>query len=182
MAKIEQYILETLDRLTKEDLKKLVIKTIQKDKYWHDYFLTNYADQESGEKDLLERAKKDIDILLRKNYRGPSDEMKLANMLVACNKRVADFEKLCRKKQLVIDLILYVLREPFSMPPDMYGTCFTAFNHKVYLLLKKAITIYQTKIHEDLKLDYQEKLNHYLGFMHKHSNHLDYIYLMPQTV
>lgn len=182
MAKIEQGILDAIERLSKEELKKFVQKTIQKDKFWHDYFLTNYADKESGEKDMFEKAKKDIDLLLKKNYRGPSDEMRMANKLVACSKRITDFEKLSKKKELVIGLILYVLKDAFSLPPEMFETCFTAFNHKVYLLLKKAITIYETKIHEDLKLDYLRELNQYLAFMHQHSNHLDYVYHMPHTV
>lgn len=95
---------------------------------------------------------------------------------------INEFEKVCRNTELQLRLIMFVLEIPFSLSTNMFCTCFTAYNHKVYLLLNKAITILQKKLHEDYREDYKPNLNEYLSIMHRTSRHLDYIHNLPETV
>jgi hypothetical protein len=86
MAKHNQLIKETVTQLSREELEKLVLRVAQKYKQFHDYLLVNYADKEFGEDDLFDKAKADLEILFRKQYKGFSEELQLANMMAAYEK------------------------------------------------------------------------------------------------
>lgn len=173
---------EAIGRLSKKDLEKLVLKAAYMNKQFRDYLLINYIDKEYGQQDLFEAANADLNLLYRKNYKGFSEELRMANMLAACNKRIVEFSKVCKNPSLQMDLIMAVLQVPFSLSPDYYRTCFSKFNYQVYLLVKKSITLLKTKLHEDYYIQYAPEINRYLAFLHEYSSHLDYVYAMPKTV
>lgn len=182
MTHLNSFREEAISSLSKKDLKLLVMKAASMSKQFNNYLLVNYIDKEYGERDLFEIAKADLDVLFGKSYKGTSKELRLANMLAACSKRITEFSKTCKDHSLQMDLIMGVLRIPFSLSPNYYGTCFTKFNYQVYLLVKKAITLLKTKLHEDYHLQYTHEINRYLTFLHDHSSHLDYVYAMAKKV
>lgn len=182
MPKVSNLFKKEISSLTKADLEKLVIKAATINKQFYDYLTINYTNKENGENDLFEEAKRDLEFLFRKSYKGFSEELQLANMLAACNKRMNEFGKVCKDKSLEIELILFVLEIPFSISPNHFSTCFTRYDYQVYLLVKKSITLLTNKLHEDYRVEYTPKINEYLAFLHKTSNHLDYIYLLPETI
>ncbi len=77
---------------------------------------------------------------------------------------------------------MHVLKIPFSISTKTFGTCFTAYNYKVVLLLKRVINLVESKMHEDFKIQYQSTLNDYLNTLHRTSNHLDYVYALPKNI
>jgi len=182
MAKINENIKNGIKSLTHEELEKLVLKAAVKSRAFHDYLVVNYIDKESGEKELFEKAKADIDRLMMKSYKGFSQQLRMANMLGACSKRIAEFSKICKNKNLEADLILYVLKEPFSYPSQFFGTCFTAFDYKVGLLVQRLITLVTKKMHEDFLHDYSPLINDYLNRLHGISDHVDTIYKLPAKI
>src|SRR5690606_6349615 len=135
-----------------------------------------------GEKDLFEQAQRDIEILFHKSYKGFSQELQLANMLAACNKRINEFAKISKDKTLEMELILQVLEIPFSFCSKCFGTCFTRYDQQVYLLVKKAMTLLNKKLHEDYRIQYAPKINEYISSLHRTSDHLDYIYALPEKI
>lgn len=182
MPKINAVVKEGVASLTKKDLEKLVLKAATMNQQFHDYLVINYIDPELGEKDLYEACLADLELLSRKSYKGFSYELQLANMLAACNKRIGEFAKVCKDKSLEMNLILKTLEIPFSISTKSFGTCFTKYNYQVYLLVKKALTILKTKLHEDYRIQYAPILNEYLSILHQSSSHLDYIFTMPKSV
>jgi len=182
MPKITPEIKLQIQSLSKHELEKLVLIAAGKDKNFHDYLLINYIDKEYGEKDLFEKVKADLDILFCKSYKGFSEELQLANMISACVKRINLFSKVCKKKNLEVDLLMYVLEIPFSLTTNMFGTCFTKYDYKVGLLVKRVITLIEKKLHPDYKIEYQEKVNQYLTILHRTSKHIDFIYNMPKYI
>lgn len=175
-------IRENLSKLPRKDLEKLVLKAATQNQDFRDFLLVNYIDKEDGEKSLFEKAKADLEVLFCKSYKGFSEELRLANMLAACNKRINEFGKICKDKSLEMDLILLVLEIPFSMPGNHFATCFTRYNQQVYLLLKKAATILRSKLHPDYHIQYAPRLNQYLEIFVNASSHLDYVYTMQKSV
>ncbi len=182
MAKVDSLIKTNIGSLSKSELEKLVLKAAGLNKQFHDFLLVNYFDKEHGEKVLFDEARSDLQVLYRKGYKGFSYELQMANMLAACNKRIVEFSKVCKNKSLEMDLILEVLDIPFSGSSNIFTTCFTKLNYQVYLLLKKAVSLLKTKLHEDYRVEYEEIINKHLEFMHKNSSHLDYVYAMPKSV
>lgn len=182
MAKISIEFKEALSAISRKELEKLVLKAASRDNEFYNYILINFVDREYGEQDLFEEALTDINNLMYKSYRGFSEELQLANMLAACNKRIDKFGKVCKKKSLELDLVMKVLEVPFSLSPNMFTTCFTNYNYRVYLLLKKAISILENKLHEDYRIEYAPVLNEYLVVFHRTSSHLDYVYNMQKQV
>lgn len=182
MAKVESIISSQIGNLSKKELEKLVLKAAAKDKSFHDYLLVNYFDKEYGEQELFEQAKEDLEKLFQKKYKGFAKELQLAEMLGACAKRITAFSKNIKNKQFEADLLMHVLEIPFSLPANMFGTCFTAYNYKVVLLLKRVITLVELKMHEDYKIQYQSKINDYLNILHRSSSHLDYVYSLTKSI
>ncbi len=182
MAKVASTIIAQISQLQRKELEKIVLKAASKDKSFHDYLLVNYFEKEDSEQHLFEQAKDELEILFRKNYKGISQELQLANMLSACGKRISEFSKICKNKNLEADLIIHVLKIPFSFSTNMFGTCFTAYNYKVVLLLKRVINLVETRMHEDFKIQYHSTINDYLNTLHRTSNHLDYVSALPKNI
>ena len=166
----------------KKELEKLVLKAASKDKSFHDYLLVNYFEKEHGELDLFKQAKDELELLFRKNYKGFSEELQMAAMLGACTKRITEFSKICKNRNLEADLIMHVLEIPFSLSVNVFCTCFTAFNYKVVLLIKRIINLLQHKMHEDYLVQYRTKINEYLNILHRTSDHLNYVNALPQYI
>jgi hypothetical protein len=182
LPKVESYIKEEIALLSKDDLIKLVIKAASAHQQFHDYLIVNYIDEKHGEKDLFESAKDDLEFLLGTSYRGISEELRMADMLADCNKRINEFARVCKDKSLEMELIMFVLEKPFSVSTNHFGTCFTRYNQQVYLLVKKAMTLLKGKLHEDYHIQFAPRLNNYLSILHRTSRHLDYIYKLPEKV
>lgn len=115
MSRVDPAVKEAISQLSKKELEKLVLKAAQKNKEFYDFLLVNYIDKEDGCQALFEDAKGDLESLFRKSYRGFSEELRIANMLSACNKRISSFEKVCKDKHYVLQLAMYVLEIPFSL-------------------------------------------------------------------
>jgi hypothetical protein len=174
---------EKLKSLPKSELEKLVLKAASKHKEFNTFLHLIYIDKEQTENDLYEATLKDINQLMRKNYKGFSHELQLANMLTACNKRVSEFSKLCKNKKAELDLLMVILEIPFKYAPSgSLGTCFTVYDYKVSQILKKAITLITTKLHPDYKIEYCDKINLYLTILHGCSSHNDFIYSLPRHI
>ena len=161
MAKLTEEFKEAIYAISKKELEKIVLKQAAKDKEFYNYLFVNYTNSKHGEQELYEQAQIELDQLMCKNYKGFSDELRLANMLAACNKRIEQFSKINKNKSLELELIMKVLELPFSLSSNMFTTCFTNYNYKVYLLLKKAINVLETKMHPDFVVQYAPILNKY---------------------
>lgn len=182
MPKITIDIKEKIRSLSKADLEKIVLKLAGKDKSVYDYLLVNYIDTECGEQDLFEEARSDLDILFRKGYKGYSEQLRMANMLAACTKRINEFTRISNNQKLEADLLMYVLDVPFSGNIDIFGTCFTTCDSKTAIMLRRLINVVTTKLHPDYKVDYQEIINTYLEILHRRANHLNIIYTLPKSI
>jgi hypothetical protein len=174
-------IKEQLGALPKSELVGIIVKLAAK-KANYDFLLVNYLDKDSGEKDLYEEARRDIDSLFQKRYKGFSEQLQLANMLGACVKRINEFTAVAKNKKLEADLLMYVLEVPFSLSTNMFGTCFTQYDNKVGLLVRRLITIVTKKLHPDYLVEYKDKLNAYLTILHRTSDFNGNIYLLPKMI
>ncbi|HEY5327533.1 MAG TPA: hypothetical protein VIJ27_11085 [Mucilaginibacter sp.] len=182
MAKVATTISSQISSLSKKELEKLVLKAAAKDKSFHDYLLVTYFEKEYGEQDLFDEAKEDLEVLFLKRYKGYAEEEKTAHLLAECGQRITAFSKVCKNKSLEADLITHVLEIPFSMGKRSFETCFTSFNYKTVLLVKRMIVLVQSKMHEDYKMQYQSKVNDYLEILHSTCNYLDYVFALPEHI
>ncbi len=182
MPKLDGDFKKQIKSLSKSTLEDIVMRFASKNKEIHDFLIVNYFNTRFGEEDLFNEAKDDIQVLFTKKYKGFSEELQLANLIEACAKRINEFDRLCKKKNLCADLLMVVLDEVFGYSTNLFGTCFTKYDYKAALLLKKLITLVTTKLHPDYKIDYEGKINRYLEVLHRTSNHIDFIYAMPASI
>jgi hypothetical protein len=178
MPKISPEIKKQIAAISKTGLEKIVIKMAAKDKAVFDYLLVNYLEKETGENELFEEAKMDLDFLFTKSYKGFAQQLQLANMISACIQCINRFSKICKNRNLETDLVMYVLEAVFELPASLLGTCFTAYDYKVTLMLKRVITLVQTRLHPDYKIEYAEKINNYLTILHRTSNYIN----LPKSI
>jgi len=182
MPRITSDIKEKIRLISKSDLEKIVLKLAGKDKSVYDYVLVNYIDTECGEQDLFEEARSDLDQLFRKGYKGYSEQLRMANMLAACTNRINEFIKVSKNQKLEADLLMYVLDVPFSGNANIIGTCFSTFDCKTCIMLRRLINVVTSKLHPDYMVDYQDKINRYLEILHRRADHLDSIYALPKSI
>ncbi|HEX5154790.1 MAG TPA: hypothetical protein VFW07_25265 [Parafilimonas sp.] len=182
MPKLDGDFKNQIKSLSKAELENIVIRFASKYKEVHDFLAVNYFDKRFGEEDLFIETRNDVQLLFKKNYKGYSPQLQLANMIGSCVKRINEFDKLCKNKNLCADLLMIILDEVFSYTTDLFGTCFTKYDYKVALLLKRLITLVTTRLHPDYKIEYEGKINHYLEALHRTSNHIDFIYAMPAAI
>jgi hypothetical protein len=167
--------------LPKEELAKIVITIAAKDNVFSEYIKLTYFNDEIDENDVFEDYKSKIYGLLFKRYKGYTEEEKAAHFITACNKELTNFEKISKNKELLVSLILIVLECAYTDLGARFCTCFTAYEYKFSLLLKKAIKIITTKMHEDMIIEYREPINKFLNLI-KTVSHLDYINALPKEI
>ncbi|MCW3804931.1 hypothetical protein [Plebeiibacterium marinum] len=182
MPRLDKETKERIRKLDYKELQDIVIKIASKEKSVYDFILVNYLDKKIGEKELYEATKVDLEILLQKRYKGFSEQLRNANMLAACIKRINEFTKISKNKLYEADLLLYILSIPFSLNANMFGTCFTQYDTKVAIIVKRLVNVVTKKLHEDYKIEYEETINDYLKKLHQMSNHIDTVYNLPETI
>ncbi|MFO7791347.1 MAG: hypothetical protein R6V32_12345 [Bacteroidales bacterium] len=162
-------------------LEKLVLKAA-KNKSFHDHLLLHYVDRENAMEKLYDEAISDIIKLSYKGYKGRSDELREANRLAACHKRINEFGKTTKNRVLELDLTMNLLIEPFEKPAhNMFGTCFTKYDYRVSLLLKKAISLLKN-LHKDYRIEYAPTINGYLKIYHDKSGYSSGAYDLPDKI
>lgn len=182
MPRLDKRTKDRIRQLDHKVLSDIVIGFAAKNQELYDHLRVNYMDREGGEEELFQAARADLDSLFYKRYKGYSDQLRLANMLAACIKRVTEFSRVSKNKVHQAELLLHVLEVPFGMPDAMLGTCFTQYDTKVAAVLKRLIDLVTKKLHEDLRMEYVDKVNRYLQTIHRTSSHLDVIYKLPKAI
>lgn len=182
MPRLNAEIKDQIKKLDYRELQEIVIKLASKEKMVFDFLIANYLDKETGEKELFDKTKDDLDIIFGKRYKGFSEQLQLANMLGACIKRINEFTKISKNKVLETDLLLYILEIPFSLSTNMFGTCFSQYDTKVAIILKRLINIVTKKLHVDYKIEYETVINDYLQILHRTSSHNDTVYNLPEAI
>lgn len=172
---------QQISELPQQELAKLVIRIAAKDKVFSEYIKLTYFKGEIDENEVFETYKSKIHGLILKRYKGYANEEKASHFIAACNKELMNFEKVSKNKELLVELILVVLDCAQNDFGARFGTCFTAYEYKCSLLLKKVIKIITNQMHEDMILDYKYKINTYLSRI-KTSKYLDYISALPNEI
>ena len=129
--------------------------------------------KETGEKELFEKAKADLDMIFSKHYIEYTAQARLIKMLPVAINRVTEYTKVSKNKLLEVVLILYVLAVSFSADKYIFESIFNAFDKKVVLIVKRLITLVTTKLHPDYLANYQDTINVYLNTLHQRSVFLD---------
>jgi hypothetical protein len=182
MPRLSSEIKQQVKELPKEKLEEVILKMAAKDKSFYDFLQVNYLDKSGGETDLFEKTKVDLDKLFVKSYKGYAEQLKLVKMLNTCIKRVNEFTKVSKNKVFEADLLLYILDEVFGYSNNMFGTCFTTYDTRVGIILRRLVNLVQSKLHPDHLIGYQDKINKYLTILHRISNHIDAIYGLPKSI
>lgn len=182
MPRLDKETKEKITNLEYKELQDIVLKLASKEKSVYDYVFINYLDREFGEKELFEATKADLEIIFRKRYKGGAVQLQIANMLGVCIKRINEFTKVSKNKTFEADLLLYILEIPFSLTTNIFGTCFTQYDTKVAMIVKRLINVVTNKLHEDYRIEYEETLNDYLQILHSTSRHIDTVYNLPKAI
>jgi hypothetical protein len=174
-------IQKIISDMPRKEVEGLLVKAMRESDSFYQYVWVNHLDKEAGEAQLFEQYDAEIEGLMYKGYRGASEELRAANMLAACRKKVDDFSKICRAKDRAVELGLWVAEHPETNYEVLSGTCFTKYDHEYYMLFKKIRSLYLT-LHPDIQHEYTERLQNMLTLLKRHSRHLDYVYHLPDQL
>jgi len=96
--------------------------------------------------------------------------------------KINEFTKISKNKKLEADLLLYTHKVPFLLTTNMFSTCFTQYDTKVAMIVKRLLNLVTKKLHEDFRIEYEETINNYLQILHRTSNHIDTVYYLPKAI
>ncbi len=182
MPRLSKEEKESIINLSQEQLTEIVLKLAAKEQMVYDFILVNYLDKEEGELVLFDDVMFDIEMELTMRHKGFSKELQLANTLGACVRHINDFTKVCKNKLLEARLLMRLLEVPFAESTKLFGTCFSQYDTKVAIILRRVITLVTTKLHEDHRSEFVDTINKYLTILHGASNHLDTVYDLPKSI
>ncbi|MDD3727164.1 MAG: hypothetical protein PHN40_02375, partial [Dysgonamonadaceae bacterium] len=80
MPRLSKEIKEQIKTLDNSVLQEIILKLASKEKLVYDFVITNYLNKETGEKELFEITKVDLDLIFQKKHKGYAPELQLANM------------------------------------------------------------------------------------------------------
>jgi len=141
MPRLPADIKELIKNLSRKELEEIVLKSASKEQSILNFIIINYLDKETGEKELFEKAKADLDVLFVKRYKGQVEQIQLANMMTVAMKRVNEFTKVSKNKVLETDLILYVLAVPFSIDESIFGRLSRYYN-RLFIYASQEIRLF----------------------------------------
>lgn len=182
MPRIDAEIKEQIKKLDYHVLQEILIKLASKEKSVYDFLLVNYLDKELAERELFEDTKGDLEVIFRKRHKGFSEQLQMANMLGACIKRINEFTRISKNRVFEADLLLHILEIPFSECDKKFGTCFTQFDSKVALIVKRLVNVVTNKLHEDYRIEYEQTINDYLQILHRNSRHIETVNNLPKAI
>ncbi len=182
MPKLDKDYKTQVSLLTNKEKDTIIFKYAAKNKLIYNYIYVNYVDKEHGEQELYEQTKEDVKNLFIKGYKGYSQELRLVNMMIACIKRINEFQKICIHRNLEADLLILLLDEVFGYPTKHFGTYYRRFDTKVGTILKRLINLINTKLHDDFRLEYEDKVNYYLNILHSKSDHIPVVVALPKVL
>ncbi len=74
--------------MPRKQVENLLVKAMRESDSFYQYVWVNHLDKEEGEAKLYDQYVAEINGLLKKGYRGASEELRAANMLAALKKRL----------------------------------------------------------------------------------------------
>jgi glutathione S-transferase len=180
MPKLDKETKERIRQLDLKSLQEIVLKLASKDKAVYHYLLINYLDKTHGEQQLFEETKADLDFITQKQFKGYSEQLRMANMLKAGMGRIKEFTATSKNKLMEAALLMHLLEPAFASGSALFGTTFTQFDYRVALIVKQLINIVTTKIHEDYKMEYADPINSYLEILHEEWYHVGIVGKLPE--
>ncbi|MEA3443893.1 MAG: hypothetical protein U9R19_04120 [Bacteroidota bacterium] len=182
MPKISVAVNKKIKALSRKSLEEVVIKMAAKDQMVFDFLMVNYLDKESGEQELFEKTKSDLNEIFNKNYIGNAEQLQNVKRLSAGIKRLNKFTKVSKNKILEAKLLIYILEDHVYDSNDLFGTCFDSYDSKVAQIFKRLLYLVTKKLHPDYLGDFQDIINKFLDVLHSKANHTNSVYNLPESV
>ena len=142
----------------------------------------HYVSGKQAEKEIFEEAKdKALGELYFVDDRGILQK-NLAKAITKAIKHINHYVKVTKNKVREAELLLSLLDEIFENYSNELGTCWTVYDSKLAATTNRFYNLVTKKLHEDYLIEYKEPLNDFLKTLHAKSNHLDFVYYMPNTI
>ena len=178
MAKISENLKNILEKTSKEDLIKIIIRFAKKNSEMNqilEYELVQANTDCELYDDLLyciQFEMSDID--------GKIIQKELAKAISKCISEINDFTKITKSKYneaLALQELLNIIFEKYK---NDLGTCFTVFDSKV---VSTAIRYFNLviKLHEDYHVEFIENFERILIHVKNSCRHYDSVFVLPQS-
>ena len=173
---------QAIEDIPVRDLQKLVMQEAAKNREFFDIITIHYVSGIEAEKEIFEETK---DNTLGELYYVDDRGVLQKNLAKAINKAVKHinhYVKVTKNKVGEAELLHSLLDEIFKNYSDELGTCWTVYDSKLAVTTNRFYNLVTKKLHEDYLIEYKEPLNDFLKTLHAKSNHLDFVYDMPNTI
>lgn len=181
MAKLDAEKRELIKSISPKTLQAIVLKLAEKRPVYN-YILVNYIDLEEGEQELLTEAISLIDTIREKPIKARTQRHKLSKLLAEYLKIIKEYSPLWKNKQHEVDLIIYCLEKHFKEDYRQLGLKASTFDTKMVSLTRRALNLIVNKLHEDYKLEYEERMNGFLEKLHTRCGHLISVTKLPTSI
>lgn len=181
MPRLTEEFKSAVQKLPVEDLQTAVISYARKDQTFFDFLNLQYLGNLEAAEALFEETMDFIrDTIFFPVGRGVIQKQ-LKSSMDKCIKQINHYATVSKNKKNEADLLLFLVETVFHHYSDELGTCFTTFDSKLALTTNRLYNLITKKLHPDYFAEYEDQLNKFLQLLHRHSNHIDYVYNMPKV-
>ena len=181
MPKITTEFKKDVQDLPVKEPQAAILKFARKDQAFYDFINLQFLNNNEAAEELYEETMGFIE----ENILFPGDRGVIQKRLKAaidkCIIQINHYAKVSNNKKGEADLLLLLIETVMEQYADELGTCFTSFDSKLALTSNRLLNLVTKKLHPDYFIEYENDLDRFLRILHNRSNHLNYIYALPQT-
>lgn len=178
MAKVSNELKTELGKLTKEELKKIVIRFARKYAQMNKTLEFELVESESVE-ELLEEVYETIEMELRWAD-GNIIQKPLAKAMSTSIAEINSFKKTTKSKYHEALALQRLLNVVFKDYREHLGTCWTIFDSKVASAAKRYFKLV-ISLHEDYHIEFKDDFEQILKHTKAECRHYDSIFELPDT-
>ncbi len=180
MPRVSKDFKAAIERLTLQDLQKLVVELAKKNKEAYDYINLTYLPDEKSEEDLFREYEQKALAEFYRVYNRGIVQKNLAAAMTRAVRHINYFEKVTKNELRTAELLVSMLDEVYDDHTADLGSCWTAFDSKLATTTNRLYNLVTKKIHPDHHIQFRAPINKFLKILDTECRHLDYVYNMPK--
>jgi hypothetical protein len=182
MPRLSNDFKQAIEEIPVRELQKLVMQAAARSQEFYDMINIQYVSGKQAEIEILEEAKdRALGELYFLDDRGVLQK-NLAKAIGKAVKHINHYVKVSGNQVGEAELLHSLLDEIFKDHSNELGTCWTVYDSKLAITTNRFYNLVAKKLHEDYLIEYKEPINEFLKTLHSKSNHLNFVYDMPNTI
>lgn len=181
MPRLSKEFSAAIEKLSHKDLIDIVKKSASKSQEIYRLIEINYFGDEDTLEKYFEETKNDVALEVAFIDLSGAPQNRIAKAIGKAIKLINEYVKVAKNPVHEAELLNIVLERVFTDYSRQLGTCFTVFDSKVAVTLRRFHNLVLNKLHEDYHIQYADSIDSYIKSLKATSRFLDSVYGLPDS-